>query len=414
MNAEIVAIGSEMLGADKVDTNSLFLTARLNELGVEVVQKCVIGDDRARLTAYIAEAMRRSEIVIVTGGLGPTEDDVTRDAVAAACGCQLVFHQGLCDDIAARFRSMKKTMAGNNKRQAFLIDGAEALPNDRGTAPGQWVTHEGRHIVLLPGPPKELKAMYELQCASRFAKLLPPQVIRTLLYRVAGMGESDLDNLIAPVYTRYLNPACTILAAAGDIQIHLRARCGTTSEADALLNEVATQIEPLLGDYLYTRTGENLEAAVGRLLGAAGSTVAVAESLTGGALGARFTSVPGSSAYFLGGFLTYSDAMKTALLGVDARLLERETAVSQAVAEAMAVGVRERTGSTWGLSVTGYAGPDTEGLPTGTVYIGIAHKSGMEAERFHFLGDRDRVRTLSTQYALDTLRRRLSRDRKGL
>lgn len=409
MNAEIVAVGSEMLTAQKIDTNSLYLTDQLNTLGVEVVQKCIIGDDRARLASYISEAVQRSEWVFITGGLGPTEDDVTRDAVAAALGREQTFRQDLCDDIAARFRSMKRHMAENNKRQAFLIDGAESLPNDRGSAPGQWIEFNRARIVLLPGPPRELKAMFQLQCLPRLTKLLPPQVIRTRFYRVAGMGESDLDQIIAPVYTRYTNPACTILAGPADIQIHLRARCDTEQEAEALLQEVGGQIEPLLGDYLYTSKGEGLEDTIGDMLRDRQETVCVAESATGGALGARFTSAPGSSVCFLGGFLTYTNEIKTALLGVPADLLQRCGAVCEEVAVTMAEGARSRLGTTYALSVTGVAGPDTDekGAPVGTIYIGLAHPKGSEAKRFLFSGDRDRVRTLAVQYALDTLRRHL-------
>ena len=220
MNAEIVAVGSEMLTEDKVDTNSLYLTGQLNTLGVEVVQKTIVGDDRTRLTAVISDALKRSEIVILSGGLGPTEDDVTRDAVAAALGVGQSFRQDVCDQISARFARMNRTMAEINKRQASVIDGAEVLPNENGTAPGQWISVQGKILMLLPGPPKELKALFEQQCLSRLRTILPQQVIRTMHMRVAGMGESDVDQLIAPVYTKYANPVTTILAGAGDIQIH--------------------------------------------------------------------------------------------------------------------------------------------------------------------------------------------------
>lgn len=409
MNAEIVAVGSEMLTASKIDTNSLFLTDQLNALGVEVVQKCIIGDDRSRLSSYIADATRRSNILIITGGLGPTEDDVTRDAVASAIGREMTFRQDLCDAISERFAAMKRKMAENNRRQAFLINGAEPLPNDRGTAPGQYIIFDGVHIFLLPGPPRELKAMFEQQCLPKLLVLLPPMVIRTRFYRVSGMGESDLDQIIAPVYTRYENPVCTILAGAGDIQIHLRARCGTANEAEDLLEEVGSQIEPLLGRNLYTRTGETLEGFIGAMLRARGATVCVAESATGGLVGARLTSVPGSSAYFSGGFLTYTDEVKSKLLDVDEEMLKREGAVSEPVARAMAEGARKRLGSTYALSVTGFAGPDggTEANPVGTVFVGVADPGGTEVKRFHFLGDRDRIRVLGAQYALDFLRRRM-------
>lgn len=410
MNAEIVAVGSELLTPQRLDTNSLYITDQLNTLGVEVVMKMVVGDDRGRLAEAVRSALSRSEILIITGGLGPTEDDVTRDAVAQALGRSQTFHQDICDWIESRFKRMNRAMAEINRRQAFVIDGAEILQNERGTAPGQWIEGHGRIIMLLPGPPNELKPMFSAQCLSRLERLLPPQVIRTRFYRVAGMPESDVDQLIAPVYTKYENPATTILAAPGDIQIHLRARCADEAGALALLAEVGGEIERLLGDRIYSNDGRPLEAVVGSLLGAKNTTLAVAESCTGGMLAERITSVAGSSTYFVGGFLTYTNRIKSELLGVDRAGLERHTAVSEFTAEAMARGAKERTGASYALSVTGVAGPDggTEEAPVGTVWIGLANDSGVQARRFRFPGDRERVRSLATQTALDLLRRKLS------
>jgi nicotinamide-nucleotide amidase len=409
-DAEIIAVGSELLTPQKIDTNSLYLTDQLNALGVEVVRKCVVGDDRERLADTLRGALVRSQIVVLSGGLGPTEDDVTRDATALALGRAVEFRQELCDQIEARFRRMNRKMAEVNKRQAFLVHGAEPMPNDRGTAPGQWIEAGGAVVMLLPGPPHELKAMFNRECLPRLEKRLPRQVIRSIELRVAGMGESDLDQLIAPVYTKYTNPATTILAAASDISIHLRARCDTAEEAEGLVAEVSRPIEELLGDRVYSRDGSPLEAAVGRLLQQRGETLSVAESLTGGMLGQRITNVPGSSGYFLGGFLVYSDEMKTRLAGVDEALLREHSAVSEPVARAMAEGVRARTGSTWALSLTGYAGPDggTEKDPVGTIYIGCAGPGVSEVRRLQFAADRVRVRTLATQLALDLLRHQIA------
>ena len=411
MNAEIIAVGSEMLTPERVDTNSLFLTGELNTLGVEVVLKAVVGDHLERLGDSIRGAVSRSEILILSGGLGPTEDDLTREAVAQALGRKLVFHPEIAEAIEARFARMKRKMAEVNKRQAYVVEGAEILPNDRGTAPGQWIEESGRFIVLLPGPPHELKAMYERQVGPRLARVVPKQVIRTLEMRVAGMPESDLDQLISPVYKKYENPATTILAAPGDIQVHLRARASTEAEGDALLAEVAGPIGQLLGDRIYSRNGDPLEAVVGNLLRAAQATVSVAESATGGMLGGRITAVPGSSDYFAGGFITYNNQMKTELLGVDPEILRLFGAVSEQAAEAMAAGARRRTRSTFALSVTGVAGPDAggESAPVGTMYVGLADASAIRVLHRQFLGDRARVRSFVVQMALDLLRRRLMR-----
>jgi nicotinamide-nucleotide amidase len=411
MNAEIIAVGSELLTPERIDTNSLFLTERLNALGIEVVYKCVVGDDRARLSEAVRLAAARSEVVILSGGLGPTEDDVTRDAVAAALGRGLTFRQEIADGIEARFRRGGRKMAEINRRQAYVIDGAEILPNPNGTAPGLWIEFDGRAVALLPGPPPELKPMFDNQCRGRLERMVPPLKIRTRFYRVAGMPESDLDQLISPVYTRYTNPVTTILAAPGDIQIHLRARCAEQAEAEALLAEVGGKIEELLGDRIYSLAGEPLEQVVGDLLRARGATLAVAESCTGGMLAERLTSVPGSSDYFLGGFLVYTDAMKTALLGVGADLLAAHSAVSAEAAEAMASGARARTGADWALSVTGVAGPagGSERTPVGTVYLGLAGSEGALSLKARFLGDRGRVRALAAQAALDLLRRKLAK-----
>ena len=410
MNAEIIAVGSELLTAQRIDTNSLFLTEQLNNLGVEVTTKYVVGDNCERLADTIRRAMSRSELVILSGGLGPTEDDVTREAAAAALDRKLIFHPEINEWLEQRFRQANRQMAEVNRRQAFILEGAEVLPNDRGTAPGQWVDEACASVVLLPGPPHELKAMFTRQCLQRLDRRVPRQVIRTLVMRVAGMPESDLDQTIAPVYKKYDNPVTTILSAAGDIQIHLRARCASEAEAVQLLAEVAGPIEFLLGDRIYSRDGSSLEATVGELLRKHSATLSVAESCTGGLLAERITSVPGSSSYFLGGLVTYTNRMKTEWLGVTEQTLAEFGAVSKETAEAMAVGVRRRTGSTFALSITGVAGPEVQdNVPVGMVYAGLADVNGCRVVSRQFLGDRARIRDFASQMALDLLRRQFTK-----
>jgi len=409
MDAAILAVGSEMLTPQRVDTNSLYMTDHLNARGVEVLFKMVVGDQRDHLVQAMQYALDRVDLLFVSGGLGPTEDDLTRDAVAQVCRRPLLFSEEICGWIEQRFARMKRTMAEVNKRQAYVVEGALVLPNDRGTAPGQWVRHAGRHIVLLPGPPHELKAMFEGQCLPKLDELLPEQVIRTRFYRVAGMGESDLDQLIAPVYNKYTNPATTILAGAGDIQVHLRARCKSEEEAEALLLEVGDPIAALLGDRIYSRNGDSLEATVGAMLRERRMTIAVAESCTGGMLGQRITSVAGSSDYFAGGFLAYTYAAKTALLGIDPELLRSHKAVSEPVAKAMAEAARRLAGASIGVSVTGVAGPGQgeETEPVGSIFVGVAMDGESKVRHVHFAGDRHRIRTLACQIALDAVRRQL-------
>lgn len=409
MTAEIIAVGSELLTPAKIDTNSLYLTEQLNSLGIEVRAKTIVGDDREWLAAVIQQSLLRVRVVLLTGGLGPTEDDVTRDAVARVLNRTQTLHPEALEAIRQRFSRMGRQMSENNQRQAMIIDGAEMLPNDRGTAPGQFVLADNVAIFLLPGPPREMKAMFEQQVLPRLQRMVPPLVIRTRFYRVSGMPESDLDQLIAPVYTAYENPVTTILAAPGDIQIHLRARTKTEEEAEALLAEVGGKVEPLIGENLYSRNGDPMEAIVGQLLKHRQATLVCAESCTGGLIAQRLTSVPGSSQYFLGSFVTYTEEMKANILNVDRELLETHGAVSEACAEAMACGARRHSGSTYALSITGFAGPDggTEKDPVGTVYIGIAEDAACVVHRFRFMGDRDRVRALAAQTALDLLRKKL-------
>ncbi|MCX6595353.1 MAG: competence/damage-inducible protein A [Acidobacteria bacterium] len=401
MNAIIVAVGSEMLTPTRLDTNSLFLTQELNGLGIEVVEKCVVGDDRTRMTTAIERALANARLVIVTGGLGPTEDDVTRDAVAAALGVTQSVDEEVLTWIAGLFARMGRTMAENNKRQAMILQGAEILYNQRGTAPGQFIQTRDNVVLLLPGPPRELKPMFSEAALPKLRAMLPPMSIATRWYRVAGMGESDLDSLIAPVYTKYENPVTTILAKPGDVEIHLRARATDQADAERLCSEVADQIVPLLGERIYSDDGAPLELAVGRRLLARGETVAVAESCTGGLLGGRFTDAAGSSAWFRGGYIVYTVPLKEALIGGPLP----DTAVSEATAQALAAAARDRAGATWGLSVTGFAGPD--GDDVGSVWIGIAGPNEVFAKQLKWIGDRSRIRALAATTALNLLRLQL-------
>jgi nicotinamide-nucleotide amidase len=414
MNAEIIAVGSEMLTAGRLDTNSLFLTDHLNSLGIEVTAKHVIGDDCVRLMTAVRRSLADADIVILSGGLGPTEDDLTRDAVARSLGCSMSVDADILAAIERRFRTMKRPMPEINRRQAMILDGAEILPNDRGTAPGQWRMVENgagsKVVVMLPGPPSELKSMFTRECLPRLAKIAPPTAIHTAVLRVTGITESQLDQTIAPIYMGRANLVTTVLAHDGDLQVRLRAQCETIEAAVALSEEVAALAAEALGDNVYSRDGEPLESVIGKRLMRAGQTLVVAESATGGGLAERITTVPGSSAWFLGGYVTYSRRMKTELLGVPQTLLSQFGAVSKETAQAMAEGARTAAHADWAISITGNAGPSTDGgeAPVGTVYIGVGGLDGTEVtHRVWAINDRGRVRAFAVQAALDLLNRRL-------
>ncbi len=410
MNAEIIAVGSEMLTAGRLDTNSLFITEHLNSLGIEVTAKHVIGDDCSRLVTTIRRALADSDIVILSGGLGPTEDDLTRDAVAQALGCSMSPDAGILEAIEQRFLMMKRQMPEINRRQAMVLDGAEILSNDKGTAPGQWLMAGGKAVAMLPGPPSELKSMFTRECLPRLTNIAPPTAIHTVVLRVTGISESQLDQTVAPIYLNRENLVTTVLAHDGDLQVRFRAQCDTREAAVALSEDVAEHAAAALGDHVYSRNGDSLETVIGRRLGAAGTTLVVAESATGGGLAQRITSVAGSSAYFLGGYVTYSKRMKTEVLGVPAALLAEFGAVSKETAEAMAEGARMAARADWAISITGNAGPSADGAeaPVGTIFIGIAGPEGSAVtHRVWPANDRGRVRAFAAQAALDLLNRRL-------
>lgn len=408
MNAEIIAIGSELLTPERIDTNSLWLTERLNAIGIEVRLKTVVGDDELRLEEALRDAIKRSELVISTGGLGPTEDDITRKVFARVLGRPLILDDKILEDIREKFRRIGATMTPNNERQALVLRDAEVLQNARGTAPGLLVQQKQCMVVLLPGPPREMQPMFDEAVAPRLEKLSRGVRVRRRVLRTAGLGESALDQKIAPIYGRYSNPQTTVLSAPGEVEVRLTARADTAAAAEKLLDDLAEQIEDALYPAVFSHAGESLEEIVGRGLTVKGYTIATAESCTGGLIAKRITDVAGSSTYFLEGFVTYSNEAKTKLLGVPAELVERHGAVSPEVAEAMARGAKERAGTTIGLSVTGIAGPGggTETKPVGLVFIGLADDVQVETKQFNLFGSRQEIRQRASQVALDWVRRR--------
>jgi nicotinamide-nucleotide amidase len=413
VNAEIIAVGSEMLTPFRMDTNSLYVTEQLNLLGVDVVFKSIVGDDLRRLVAAAQHGLFRSDILIFSGGLGPTEDDLTREAVAEALGLSLRRDPEILNRIEQRFAERGWTMASNNAKQADVLDGATVLPNPNGTAPGQWLSgqFDGREhiIVLLPGPPHELKALFENEVRERLRAKVPPASLAIRTLKIAMLGESTVDARVAPIYKRYADVETTILAGAGEIELHFKTRAPTLDAAQRRVDEVAGVVEDELDDAVYSRNGESLEQIVGYWLQMRNATVAVAESCTGGLLAERLTSISGSSRYFLGGAVVYSNALKTELAGVPTEMIDRHGAVSREVAAALAEGIRYRCESTLGVGITGVAGPSggTPEKPVGLVFHAVASDRGTEVVHRNFPGDRKRIRRFASTMALDMLRKKL-------
>jgi len=402
-----------MLTPFRQDTNSLYITERLNQLGVEVVCKSIVGDSRKQIAAAARQALAHSDIIIFIGGLGPTEDDLTREAVADALELKLSRDPEIVKALEQRFASRGWKMTANNTKQADVVAGATVLPNANGTAPGQWIggKYDGhdRIILLLPGPPHELKAIFEEQCLERLRAKLPPQFIATRLLKVTGMGESACDARVAPIYKRYMDVQTTILAGPGEIQLHLRTRAGSMEAAQRRVDLLVEEIEAELRESVFSDNGDSLEQIVGYFLQMRGATIAVAESCTGGLLAERLTSISGSSRYFLGGAVVYSNELKTAFADVPEALIRKHGAVSKEVAAALAEGIRKRCGSTFGVGITGIAGPTggTEEKPVGLVFHALSGETGTEVVERKFPGDRHRIRWFATQQALDMVRRKL-------
>jgi nicotinamide-nucleotide amidase len=420
MIAEIIAAGSEMLTPFRQDTNSLYLTARLNELGVSVAFKTIVGDNLEDLTGAARVALGRADIVIFSGGLGPTQDDRTREAAAAALGVGMRRDAQIVTAMYKRFAERRMSMPENNARQADVIEGAEVMPNPNGSAPGQYIdTVVGRHrkiVILLPGPPKELEPMYQAECRPRLAATLPERHMARRMLRMALTRESEVDMRTAPIYTTFKDVETTILAGAAEIQLHFVCSKPTEAEAQARVDELAEKIEQEMGEEVFSSHGESLEEVVLLMLGLRHMTLAAAESCTGGLLAQRLTAVAGSSRYFLGGAVVYADRLKTIFAEVPEETVRTEGPVSEPVARAMAEGIRRRTGASVGVGITGIAGPGPgapgpdAGKPIGLVYIALSFAGlggGTTVTELHITGDRERVRWFASQHALHLVRQSL-------
>ena len=404
--ASIIAIGSEMLGPIRVDTNSLKITAALEQFGVPVTRKSIVGDSLSDLTAEIRYAFERSDLLITTGGLGPTEDDLTREALAAAFGLEMDVDVAIIETIQARFAARGWVMPEVNKRQANVFRGQTVLANERGTAPGFHLQVEGKHVWVFPGVPHELEWMIATYLRPWLEQRSGGRARYRRVLKIAGMTESGVEEKLAPYYAKHTGELVTILASGGQIEIHLHGD-GAEAEAKELLAAREREIVEIFAERLFGYDDDTLESVVGELLRARNQTVATAESCTGGLLGSRITDVAGSSSYYLGGVVCYTAKAKTELVGVDAALIREHGEVSEAVAIALANGIRERFDATWGVGITGIAGPGggSETKPVGTVHIAVAGPQGHKHRHILWQGPRTIVKWYSTQQALDLLRR---------
>lgn len=406
---EIMAVGTELLTPYFQDSNSLYLTKRLNDLGKDVSFKTIVGDDWDDLVLAFREALSRADLIITIGGLGPTQDDRTREAVASVLQRKLIFKQEILKKIEERFNRRGLSMPSVNKKQSYIIDGAEILENKNGTAPGLWLDMGSKTVILLPGPPQEIKPMFETLVWPRLKKFQTGFTSRKEL-KIAGLTESEIETLISDIYPKTSQFKLTTLAYPGQIEIHLTSYSTESQDhAERKMHRLEKIILMQLKDKVFSVTGEELEEVIGKLLNINKKTLAVAESCTGGLLANRITNVAGSSNYFLQGVIVYSNEAKTQLLGVPPSIIEINGAVSSEVARAMSLGIRERSHADYGLAVTGIAGPSggTPDKPVGLVYTALAWEGGDEVVKNQFLGNRDTIKFQSSQKVLDMLRKHL-------
>ena len=411
--AAILAVGSEMLTPSRVDTNSLLLTEALNALGIEVAFKSVIGDDREELAAALRAALQRVDLVVCTGGLGPTDDDLTREVVAEVLGRPLGENTAITEHIRARFSRRGMQMPEINRRQAMVPAGGVVIDNPNGSAPGLWLERDDRLVLLLPGPPRELKPMLTRLVEGPMAQRAAGFALLRRVVRITGRTESHTEEAVRALYAQWASAAvpiaATILASLGQIELHVSARAGSRADAAAVLDGAVRQIVEAIGQDVYSIDGRALEQVVGDLLAERGLRVAVAESCTGGLITSRLTDVPGSSRYVDQSVVTYSNEAKTSLLGVPAELIATHGAVSEPVALAMAEGMRARAGTDVAIAVTGIAGPDggSPEKPVGTVVVAAIIESTTRSRVFRFIGEREMVKFQASQAALDMIRRML-------
>jgi len=408
MKVEILAVGTELLMGQIVNTNAQYISARLPEVGVGVYYHSVVGDNPERLKASLKLALERADVVITTGGLGPTKDDLTKETIANELGLKLVLHQPSYNFLIEYFSKINRPMAENNVKQAYLPEGCTVLTNNNGTAPGCLIEKNGKVVIMLPGPPSEMKPMFDEQVMPYFMKKNGYLLVSKFI-RIFGIGESSMETMIIDLIDNQTNPTIAPYAKEGEVTLRVTAMCNSEEEGKALIQPTIDEIVKRLGNAVYSTENEELHEVAARLLMEKNLTVAFAESCTAGLAAAKFASIPGVSSCLDRGYVTYSNRAKMEELGVSEATLKAHGAVSKETALEMAEGARKAAGTDIAVSVTGIAGPDggTEEKPVGTVFIAIADKEGSDYKQLKLNGNRQKIRNISTLHMFDLIRRRI-------
>ncbi len=406
MIAEIVAVGTELLMGQIANTNAQYISKRLAELGINVYFHSVVGDNPARLEETLKKSLVRSDIVITTGGLGPTKDDLTKETIAKTMNRNLVFHEEVMELIRDFFMKKHRQVVANNEKQAYLPENSIKIPNPNGTAPGCIIEENGKTVIMLPGPPKEMQPMFD-QTVFAFLREKTGLVLVSRMLKVFGIGESELETRLVDLIDNQGNPTIAPYVSQGEVTVRITARCATNQEADRLLEPVVQEIEARLGAMVYAEEGESLEQIVFNLLRNNALVMATAESCTGGLLAKKITNLPGASEVFQRGYITYANQAKIEDLGVSQETLNTFGAVSRETALEMVQGLRKKTGAPVGVAITGIAGPDggTAEKPVGLVFVAVTVRDKTACQAFELMGNRERIRNDACMRALDMIRR---------
>lgn len=406
MNAEILSVGTELLLGDIVNTNTQYIAKGLAELGINVYRQSVVGDNALRLKKSMEESLERADLLIITGGLGPTKDDLTREVTAEVLKKKLILDENILQGIQHFFDRIQVAMEGNNNKQAYLPEGATPLENPNGTAPGVLLETEGKIVILLPGPPRELHPMFDNQ-VKPYLQQFSQGIVKSRVLNIFGIGESTMETMILDLIENQENPSIAPYCMEEGLILRITARAREEKAADALIDSLEKKVRERLGEYIYAANHQSMEAVVVEALKKKDYTLAVAESCTGGMVSARITNIPGASEIFPLSIITYSEKSKITFLGVLEETVKQYGPVSEETAIAMAKGIRKKGKTTMGLSITGIAGPGggTPDKPVGLVHMALDFNGQIYHEKKYLIGDRNRIRKYAAKHALNLIRK---------